>query len=195
MKRRGKIAIGVSAAVVVVGLTGWSIAANAEAGSVLIAGDSRPMVCAQGQAVDRETGGIYYEYATLPPSLDCTLRIHVYNNGMFPVTLTSAHFLGLGKSSRLVTVDIVDGALAVNHGYSASGQLSGPLQAVTEIDPGEGTTFTVHIIASKHVCMSPGASSEGLQPTLSFTTLGVTESREPTELYVGFIGTKSSECQ
>jgi hypothetical protein len=190
MQRRGKVAIGIAAAVVVAGFIAWQIAGAAGAHDVVVTTDARPLVCAPGQELVQNSDGRYVELARLTPKLDCTLRIHVYNDSIFPVSVTNARFATLGPGSTVATIDdIADNPIPTRGGRIDA---SGPVLTLDVLQAGQGATVTAHVRAARTTCMGAGGSASEFETTFSLNILGLPEDRGATNVDFGFLGTSQS---
>jgi hypothetical protein len=100
MQRRGKVGIGVAAAVVVAGLIAWVSAASAGAHNVIITTDAAPFHCTTDQARVISDGTRKVASLDLDKSLDCNLHFRIYNDGILPVHIDHANFESLASTAR-----------------------------------------------------------------------------------------------
>ncbi len=201
MKRRGKVAIGVGVGVVAALLIAWPVSATAETHAIVLTADARPLICAPGQEVTRKFDGYYTALARLTPALDCDLRIHIYNDGILPVHLDDATYNLLGADGVTAHADTIDGMPSRspqgNDAFSDQGadgdDAVGSFQD-GDLAPGHSYTLVAHITASKVTCYDAGGAVlwPGNSPSIGVTSLGITESRAPTSVRFGFLGTKFS---
>ena len=188
--RRARAVVWPSIVLVITLIVAWQLAAASSAHSIIVTTDARALVCGKGQELTPKESGRYIEVARLTPTLNCNLRIRIYNDGVFPVDISSATFGGLGSGSLAATINSVDGLPAAykNDRIDASGKLQNP-----ELAPGAEYTLVAHITASQRTCNSDGVTIwYSGEPTLSVTSLGVTSTRDPTAVLFGFRGTKQS---
>jgi hypothetical protein len=178
-------------AIVVILFVAWQSAAAASARAIIVTTDARPLICAKGQEFTTKVAGRYIEMARLMPALDCTLRVRIYNDGIFPVHIDAATYSLLGARGVTAHIGIIDGqpSSKSNRGIDATGDLQNG-----DLPPGGEFTLVAHISASGLTCYSDGSSVwwSNESPILSLTILGTSQSREPSDVRFGFEGTKQS---
>jgi hypothetical protein len=203
MKRRTKIAIGTSIGLAAALLIAWPISAAAESHAIVVTTDAKPFVCTN--PADITTVHFQSRYAPairLNADVNCTIRIRVYNDGILPAEITSERFNILGRDAPTAYVYLVDGRPShESHDdpFGNSDDAVGELQEIRELAPGGVTIVTAQVKLSRDECVSDGGF--GLfqnEPELGVTVLGISVPRTPTDVNLGFVGTKqatSVDCE